>query len=115
MNWFKFDIHAYQLETHGMPDAEDLAYRRLMDRYYQEEGPLMNDADDLCASIGLDWDCISPVLLKFFLLNEADQWVHPDWQHDIERRQDRAIKASAAGKLGGRGNRRELRKPAESV
>lgn len=104
MNWYKFDISAYQLETYGMPDAEDLAYRRLMDRYYQDEGPLMNDADDLCASIGLDWDCIIPVLTKFFLLNEANQWVHPDWQEDINARRTKAIRMAQIG----RANRKVL-------
>jgi uncharacterized protein YdaU (DUF1376 family) len=54
MNWYKFDFKAYQLETYGLPDAEDLAYRRLMDRYYEREGPIPNNADDLCSSIGLD-------------------------------------------------------------
>ena len=103
MNWYKFDVHAYQLETYGMPDAEDLAYRRLMDRYYQAEGPLMNDAEGLCASIGLDWDCISPVLLKFFLLNEADQWVHPDWQRDINSRQEKAFRMAQIGRANRKG------------
>jgi uncharacterized protein YdaU (DUF1376 family) len=98
MNYYKFNISAYQVETYGMPDAEDLAYRRLMDRYYQEEGPLINDADDLCASIGLDWDCISPVLLKFFLLNDADQWVQPDWQSDINQRHDKAQNMARIGR-----------------
>ncbi len=113
MNWYKFEINAHQLETYGMPDAEDLAYRRLMDRYYQREGPLPNDADQLCNLVGLDWDCIIPVLLKFFLINEVDQWVHPDWQFDIEKRQERAIKNGLNGRRGGRGNRKDLRQPAE--
>lgn len=111
MNWYKFDINAYQVETYGMPDAEDLAYRRLMDRYYQEEGPLINDADDLCASIGLDWDCISPVLLKFFLLNDADHWVHPDWQQDINKRHDKAQKMAAIGRANRKVSPSEGREP----
>lgn len=102
MQWYKFDIGAYRLETHGLPDAEDLAYRRLMDLYYQEEGPLHNDEKALCDSIGLDWDCIVPVLQRFFLLNEANQWVHPDWQQDINRRHDRALLNAKAGKIGGK-------------
>jgi uncharacterized protein YdaU (DUF1376 family) len=113
MNWYKFDFKAYQLETYGLPDAEDLAYRRLMDRYYEREGPIPNNADDLCNSIGLDWDCIIPVLIKFFLLNEHDQWVHVEWQFDIERRHERLLKAAVAGKMGGRGNKKGLRQPAE--
>jgi uncharacterized protein YdaU (DUF1376 family) len=113
MNWYKFDFKAYQLETYGLPDAEDLAYRRLMDRYYEREGPIPNNTDDLCSSIGLDWDCIIPVLIKFFLLNEHDQWVHVEWQFDIEKRHERLLKAAAAGKMGGRGNKKGLRQPAE--
>ena len=109
MNWYKFDFKAYQIETYGLPDAEDLAYRRLMDVYYQEEGPLPNDEAELCRVIGLDWDCIIPVLVRFFLLNEADQWVHIEWQFDIERRQERSIKNAAAGRVG----KKKLQQPAE--
>jgi uncharacterized protein YdaU (DUF1376 family) len=99
MNWYKFDFQAYQIETYGIPDAEDLAYRRLMDQYYQQEGPLPNDEAELCRLIGLDWDCISPVLLKFFTLNDEKRWVHPDWQFDIEHRKDRASRKAKADRL----------------
>lgn len=109
MNWYKFDFKAYQIETYGLPDAEDLAYRRLMDVYYQEEGPLPNDEAELCRVIGLDWDCIIPVLVRFFVLNEADQWVHIEWQFDIERRQERSLKNAAAGRAG----KKKLQQPAE--
>ena len=107
MNWYKFDFKAYQLETYGIPDAEDLAYRRLMDRYYECGGPLPNLEDYLCEIVGLDWDCIIPVLVRFFLLNESNMWVHVEWQFDIEKRIDRSIKNSEAGK------RKGLRKTAE--
>lgn len=103
MNWYKFNISEYQLETYGIPDAEDLAYRRLMDRYYQEEGPLINDEHDLCASIGLDWDCIIPVLQRYFLLNEGNQWVHPDWQRDINSRQEKAFRMAQIGRANRKG------------
>lgn len=104
MNHYKFNISEYQLETYGIPDAEDLAYRRLIDRYYQEEGPLINDEHDLCALIGLDWDCIIPVLQRFFILNEANEWVHPDLQEDINKRREKAIKMAQIG----RANRKVL-------
>jgi uncharacterized protein YdaU (DUF1376 family) len=109
MNWYKFDFKAYQIETYGLPDAEDLAYRRLMDVYYQEEGPLPNDEAELCRVIGLDWDCIIPVLVRFFLLNEHNQWVHIEWQFDIEKRQERSLKNAAAGRAG----KKKLQQPAE--
>jgi uncharacterized protein YdaU (DUF1376 family) len=59
--------------------------------------------------IGLDWDCIIPVLVRFFLLNEHNQWVHIEWQFDIEKRQERSLKNAAAGRVG----KKKLQQPAQ--
>jgi hypothetical protein len=59
--------------------------------------------------IGLDWDCIIPVLVRFFLLNEHNQWVHIEWQFDIEQRQERSLKNAAAGRAG----KKKLQQPAQ--
>jgi hypothetical protein len=47
--------------------------------------------------------------VRFFLLNEHNQWVHIEWQFDIERRHDRSIKNAAAGRVG----KKKLQQPAE--
>lgn len=99
MKWYRFNVEAYQIDTYGMPDAEDLAYRRLLDLYYLDEGPLLNDDAELVRRVGLDWDCIIPVLLKFFVLNEAgSHWVHLECQVDIAQRLARSEWMRRVGK-----------------
>ena len=39
MDWYKHDIPQYVAETDELPDAEDLAYRRMRDIYYTTEKP----------------------------------------------------------------------------
>lgn len=43
MEWFKFDISAYQRATEGLSAIEDGIYLRLLLAYYQREGPLPTD------------------------------------------------------------------------
>ena len=43
MDWFKFDIAAYQRATERLSALEDGIYLRLMLAYYQREGPLPAD------------------------------------------------------------------------
>ena len=43
MDWYKFDIAAYQRATEGLSAIEDGIYRRMIDACYQREGPLPSD------------------------------------------------------------------------
>lgn len=110
MNWYKFDFTRYWAETYGIADAEDLAYRRLRDLYYQAEGPIENDQSRLEREIGLDWDCIEPVLQRFFS-NTGSHWKHEAWQVDIDHRKKRSVLNAKAGHIGGKA--KKLRKAAE--
>jgi len=49
-----------------LDDAEDLAYRRLLDWYYMSEKPLPLDVALVSRRIRLDEDVVSPVLNEFF-------------------------------------------------
>lgn len=100
MKWYKFDVLRHWDEIYGMADAEDLAYRRLQDLYYQNEGPL--PVDKLEQEVNLDWECIEPVLLKFFVHKDGTHWLHERWQSDIENRKRKAKLNALAGKIGGK-------------
>ena len=112
MYWYKFDFSRYQVETYGIPDAEDLAYRRLRDLYYRLEGPIANDPLRIENDVGLDWDCIEPVLLRFFVKSAKNSWLHAAWQADIDRRKKRAESNAKAGKIGGKAKRLRKQEPA---
>ena len=113
MRWYKFNFDDYWTEIYGLADAEDLAYRRLMDLYYQTEGPLTAEPDRLEREIGLDWECIEPVLLRFFIHKDGSHWLHSNWQADIDRRKRRSELNAVAGKIGGKAKR--LRKKVKQV
>jgi uncharacterized protein YdaU (DUF1376 family) len=84
MKWYKFYVADYIQETHHLPDAEDLAYRRLLDLYYLSEAPLIADPVVLARHVKLDLDCVEPVLKEFFELT-AGGYVHAVADSQIQR------------------------------
>lgn len=68
MKTYIFDIETHQQEIAGLADAEDLAYRRMIDICYQTERPLPLEMSELVDLVGLDDDCIQPVLDRLFEL-----------------------------------------------
>jgi uncharacterized protein YdaU (DUF1376 family) len=85
-------------------DAEDLAYRRLLDLYYMTE-TIPADRQLLVKLVGLDWDCIEPVLQRFFVYAPTG-YTDPEIEDDLDNRRRRARFNSAAGKIGGRGRKK---------
>jgi len=101
MNWYKFPVVDYRKIAAELPDAEDLAFRRMMDLYYLRKGPLPLDQDELVREIRLDWDCIEPVLYGFFT-RTPDGWLNDYLQADVVRRIKRSETNSRSGRRGGR-------------
>lgn len=103
MNYL-FNLDAWGPVMASMPDAEDLALRRMIDAYFEREGPLPRDRKLLQDLIRLDWDCIAPVLEQFFDVTDAG-YVQDDLQAEVERLQRRRRIAAANGARGGRPRR----------
>jgi uncharacterized protein YdaU (DUF1376 family) len=66
MIWYKFYLGDYITHTAHLADAEDLAYRRLMDLYYISEKPIPLDTERVSRKIRLDLDITESVLGEFF-------------------------------------------------
>ena len=66
MIWYKFFLGDYIRDTHHLPDAEDLAYRRLIDMYYMSESPIPLDTKLVARKVRLDEDIVVTVLNEFF-------------------------------------------------
>ena len=101
MKWYKFPLAEYRAISKNLPDAEDLAFRRLIDLYYLPGGPLPLDRDKLVEEIRLDYDCIEPVLYGFFT-RTPDGWLNDYLQADVVRRIKRSETNSRSGRRGGR-------------
>ena len=56
MIWYKFHIGDYLTHTVHLSDAEDLAYRRLLDLYYMSEKMIPLDMEAVARKIRLDLD-----------------------------------------------------------
>lgn len=104
MKWYRFDVADYRQRTVGLADAEDLAYRRLIDIYYLQ-GKLINDPALLVELVGLDWDCIEPVLQSYFTAT-PEGYQDKRIEADLKRRRLRSELNSIAGKTGGRGRKK---------
>lgn len=66
MIWYKFYLADYIKDTHYLGDAEDLAYRRLIDMYYMTEKPIPLDVEGVARKIRIDSDIVESVLKEFF-------------------------------------------------
>ena len=101
MIWYKFHIGEYLKETMHLAQAEDLAYRRLLDWCYMSEKPLPLDVARIVQRIGLDEDVVAPVLKEFFKKTDKG-YINVRAHKEIASRTARGAVNRIAGKLGGR-------------
>jgi len=104
MKWYKFNVLEYLQRTKGLADAEDLAYRRLLDFYYINER-IPVDPEQIVSMVQLDWDCIEPVLKRFFVYTPTG-YIDPEIEDDMKKRRHRSTLNRVAGLTGGRGRKK---------
>jgi uncharacterized protein YdaU (DUF1376 family) len=101
MIWYKFHIGDYLTHTVHLSDAEDLAYRRLLDLYYMSEKEIPLDTESVARKIRLDLDITESVLDEFFektstgYFNNRCHVEVAKYQHQVENNRQ-------LGKRGGR-------------
>jgi len=106
MIWYKFHIGDYLTHTVHLSDAEDLAYRRLLDLYYMSEKAIPLDTESVARKIRLDLDITESVLDEFFERTETGYFnnrCHAEvmkYQHQVENNRQ-------LGKRGGRPKKTE--------
>jgi uncharacterized protein YdaU (DUF1376 family) len=101
MYYYKFHIGDYRAATSHLSNDEDLAYRRLLDMYYDTEKPIPNDTEWVSRRLRLDTDLVLSVLKDFFILQD-DGWFHGRCHDVINQYHCMAEKNRENGKLGGR-------------
>jgi len=104
--WYKFHIGDYLTHTVHLSDAEDLAYRRLLDLYYMSEKPIPLDIRVVSRKIRLDEDITESVLGEFFEHTE-NGYFNNRCHVEIERYQAQVANNQRLGKLGGRPKKTE--------
>ena len=84
MIWYKFHVGDYITHTLHLDDAEDLAYRRLIDLYMMTEKPISNDLTVVCKKVRMDLDVVEPVLKEFFQPT-VDGWLNQRCEEEISK------------------------------
>ena len=101
MHYYQFSIGDYRAATAHLTNEEDLAYRRLLDMYYDTEQKIPLDTQWVARRIRVEASIIKDVLNDMFVKHE-DGWFHARCADVIQQYHAMAEKNRANGRLGGR-------------
>jgi uncharacterized protein YdaU (DUF1376 family) len=104
--WYKFHLGDYITHTTHLSDAEDLAYRRLLDLYYMSEQPIPLNTELVARKIRLDLDITESVLGEFFEKTENGYFNHR-CHAEVAKYQSQCNTNRQLGKRGGRPKKTE--------
>ena len=106
MIWYKFHIGDYLTHTVHLSDAEDLAYRRLLDLYYMSEKEIPLNTELVARKIRLDLDITETVLDEFFEKTETG-YFNARCDAEIAKYNSQVAINRELGKRGGRPKKTE--------
>jgi uncharacterized protein YdaU (DUF1376 family) len=101
MFYFSFHITDYRAATAHLSNEEDLAYRRLIEMYYDTEQPIPADTQWVSKRLRVGSEVIDTVLADMFELTE-EGWRHARCDKEIAHYHQLAERNRANGKRGGR-------------
>lgn len=104
MNYYQFNIGDYIGHTAHLDPLEDIAYRRLLDLYYQSESPIPNETQMVSKRIRMvsHEDLVGSVLAEFFELRSDGMWHQARCDKEISAYKAKAEANRMNGKKGGR-------------
>ena len=97
MHYYQFNIGDYVTSTQHLEPMEDLAYRRMLDLYYQKEQPLPLDNEKIAKLIRMrsHCDCIAFVLSEYFT-KEKDGYHNAGADKNLTALYTKSAKAKAS-------------------
>jgi uncharacterized protein YdaU (DUF1376 family) len=101
MHYYQFHIGDYRAATAHLSNEEDLAYRRLLDMYYDIEQRIPLDTQWVSRRLRIGSSIIENVLRDFFVLTETG-WQHSKCDELIADYHAMTEKNRANGRKGGR-------------
>jgi uncharacterized protein YdaU (DUF1376 family) len=101
MHYYQFNIGDYIKNTIHLSLMEDLAYRRLLDMYYDSEKPIPTDIPWVSRRLRMDTDVVQNVLNEFFELSSEGYKNHRA-NLEIASYHEYMAKQKANGSKGGR-------------
>ena len=106
MIWYKFHLGDYITHTTHLSDAEDLAYRRLLDLYYISEKQIPLNTESVSRKIRIDLDIVETVLEEFFERTD-EGYFNSRCDAEIARYNKQVETNRSLGKKGGRPKKTE--------
>ena len=101
MHYYPHHIGDYRSATTHLTNEEDLAYRRMLEMYYDTEKPIPLDTQWVARRLRVGLDSVQVVLNDFFEQQE-DGWHHARCDAEIKEFTKKADIARENGKKGGR-------------
>lgn len=101
MHYYQFHIGDYRAATSHLSNEEDLAYRRLLDMYYDTESPIPTDIDWVSRRLRLGSEVVISVLNDMFDATE-NGWINKRADAEIQAYHAYIAKQKSNGKRGGR-------------
>jgi len=103
MHYYQFNIGDYARSTRHLSNLEDLAYRRLLDLYYDTESPLIADLKKLARLINMrdNVEEVTNVIEDFFTKTDKG-YIQCRVAKELAKYVAKADTARVNGSLGGR-------------
>jgi uncharacterized protein YdaU (DUF1376 family) len=104
MHYYDFNIKSFKADTSHLSDDEELAYRRLLDLYYDKEAPIPNETQSVSRRIkmGSKSDVVGSILVEFFTLGGDNMWHRSECDERIATYQAKCVTNKTNGLRGGR-------------
>lgn len=106
MNYYPFHIGDFRGATLHLSNAEELAYRRALDWYYDNEKPIPLETQWVARRLRVDTKDLETILSDFFVRTESG-WVNARCDAVLAEYAKQAEKNRANGRKGGRPKREE--------
>lgn len=101
LHYYQFQIKSYRAATDHLTNEEDLAYRRLIEHYYDTEQPITQNIPLVSRRLRLGIPEVETILHEFFVLQD-DGWHHEFCDEEIAKYHAYTEKQKANGIKGGR-------------
>lgn len=98
MNFYPFHIGDYISHTSHLTDAEDLAYRRMMDLYYQTE-QAFTSPEFVARKVKSTTEIVTVLLQEFFVQAEDGLWHNTRADEEIAKYRSKADSARNANRI----------------
>jgi len=101
MNYYSFHIGDFVAATVHLSPMEELAYRRMLDLYYDTEQPIPLETQWVSRRLRMDTQIVDSVLSEFFVKTE-NGWINPRCDAEIATYRRKVDANRLNGKQGGR-------------